>query len=71
MTAVSPTYTLADIMSNILTAIENIIGEVAKVLAENAGTVATVVVIGGVAMLLWRYGSRIFSGISGMFRRFF
>ncbi len=67
----TPTYTLADIMQNILTAIENIIGEVSKVLAENAGIVATVVVIGGVAMLLWRYGTRIFSGISGLFRRIF
>jgi hypothetical protein len=67
----TPTYTLADIMANILAAIQNIIGEVAKVLAENAGVIATVVIIGGVAFLLWRYGSRIFSGITGMFRRFF
>jgi hypothetical protein len=69
--SITPSYSLADIMANILAAIQNIIGEVAKVLAENAGTIATVVIIGGVAMLLWRYGSRIFSGISGMFRRFF
>jgi hypothetical protein len=69
--SITPSYTLADIMTNILTAIQNIIGEVAKVLAENAGVIATVVIIGGVAMLLWRYGSRIFSGVSGMFRRFF
>ncbi len=69
--SVTPSYSIADIMTNILATIQNIIGEVAKVLAENAGVVATVVVIGGVAMLLWRYGSRLFSGISGIFRRLF
>jgi hypothetical protein len=69
--SITPTYSLADIMQNILTAIQNILGEVAKVIAENAGIIATVVVIGGVAFLLWRYGSRIFSGITGMFRRIF
>jgi hypothetical protein len=71
MPPVTPTYTLADIMGNILVAIENIIGEIAKVIAENAGVIATVVIIGGIALLLWRYGSRIISGVSGMFRRFF
>jgi len=69
--SVTPTYTLADIMTNILTAIQNILGEVAKVIAENAGVIATVLVIGGVAFLLWRYGSRIFSSITGLFRRIF
>ncbi len=64
-------YTLADIMQNILTAIQNIIGEVAHVLADNASIIATVVVIGGVATLLWRYGGKIFSGITGMFKRLF
>jgi len=67
----TPAYTLADILQNILTAIQNIIGEVAKVIAENAGVIATVLVIGGVAFLMWRYGSRIFRGITGLFRGLF
>lgn len=69
--SITPTYSLADIMTNILAAIQNIIGEVCKVIAENAGVVATVLVIGGVAFLLFRYGSRIFRGITGWFRGLF
>jgi len=66
----TPTYTLADIMNNILVAIQNILGEVASVLAENASIIATVVVVGGVAALLWRYGSNIMRGVTRIFRIF-
>ncbi len=51
-------------------AIQNILGEVASVLAENASVIATVVVIGGVAALLWRYGGNIIRGVTGIFRVF-
>jgi len=66
--SLTPTYTLADVMQNILTAIQDILGEVAKVIAENAATVATVIVVGGMATMLVKYGSKIFRSVSGLFR---
>ena len=69
--SLTPTYTLADVMTNILTAIQDILGEVAKVIAENAPTIATVLVIGGLAYVMVRYGSRVFRGVSGFFRGLF
>lgn len=59
----TPAYTLSDIMSSILTAIQNILGEVANVLAENATTIATVLVLGGLAYVMVRQGGRIFRGV--------
>lgn len=67
----TPTYTIGEIMSNILAAIQDILGEVARVIAENASVIATVMVIGGLAVMLWRYGRRIFGGISAWFRGLF
>ena len=69
--AMTPTYTLADVMQNILTAIQDILGEVAKTIAENASTVATVIVVGGLATMMVKYGSKIFRGVSGFFRGLF
>jgi len=67
----TPTYTLADIMTNILTAIQDVLGEVAKTIAENASVIASVIVLGGLAYVMVRYGSRIFRGVSGFFRGLF
>jgi len=67
----TPTYTLADIMTNILSAIQDILGEVAKVIAENASVIASVLVLGGLAYTMVRYGSRIFRGVAGFFRGLF
>jgi len=64
----TPTYTLADIMSNILAAIQDILGEMAKVIAENASVIATLVVLGGLSYSMVRYGSRIFRGVASFFR---
>lgn len=67
----TPTYTLADVMSNILVAIQDILGSVAATIAENASVVATVLVLGALSMVMVRYGGRIFRGISGFFRGMF
>jgi len=67
----TPAYTIGEVLNYILTAIQDILGEVAKTIAENASVIATVVVLGGLGMLLWRYGSRIFRGIAGWFRGLF
>jgi len=67
----TPVYTMADVMTSLLTAIQDILGEVMTVIAQNAPTIATVLVIGGLAFLLVRYGTRIFRGIVGFFRAMF
>jgi len=64
----TPAFTLASVMTNILTALQDILGNVAQVLAQNAQVIATVIVLGGLTYVLVRYGRRIFSGISGFFR---
>jgi len=67
----TPAYTIGEVLNYILIAIQDILGEVAKVIAENASIIATVVVLGGLGLILWRYGGRIFAGIAGWFRRMF
>ena len=69
--SMTPTYTLTDVMQNILTAIQDILGEVAKTIAENAASIATIIVVGGLATMMVRYGSKIFRGVSGFFRGLF
>jgi cobalamin synthase len=64
-------YTLADVLTNILTALQDILYYVANAIAENASVVATVVVIGAIAVLVMRYGSRIFRGVTGWLRGLF
>ena len=64
-------YTLQEVLNNILTAIQDILYYVSSAIAENASVIATVVVVGGLAFLLMRYGSRIFSGVTRWVRGFF
>jgi len=64
-------YTLADVLTNILTALQDILYYVANAIAENASVIATVVVIGAIAFLVMRYGSRIFRGVTSWLRGFF
>jgi predicted PurR-regulated permease PerM len=63
--------TLADVLTNILNAITTILGEIASTIAANAGVVATVVVVGALAFMVMRYGSRILRGAMGWFRGLF
>ena len=69
--SLTPTYTLTDVMTNILVAIQDILGEVAKTIAENAESIATIMVVGGLATMMVKYGSKIFRGVSGFFRGIF
>lgn len=64
-------HTIADVLANVMTAIQEILYEVTKAIADNATIIATVVVIGGLAFLVWRYGSRIFRGVTGLLRGLF
>jgi cobalamin synthase len=64
-------YTLADVLTNILTALQDILYYVSTAIAENASVIATVVVIGAIAFLVMRYGTRIFRGVTGWLRGLF
>jgi len=62
---------LADIMSQILNAVQTVIYQVASALAENASVIATVIVLGGLTYAIVRYGRRIFSGFTSFLRGLF
>jgi hypothetical protein len=64
-------YTLADVLTNILTALQDILYYVANAIAENASVIATVVIIGAIAFIVMRYGSRIFRGVTSWLRGLF
>jgi hypothetical protein len=64
-------YTLGEVLTNILTALQDILYYVSSAIAENASVIATVVVIGAIAMLTMRYGSRIFKGVTSWLRGLF
>jgi len=64
-------YTLVEVLNSILTAIQDILYYVSSAIAENASVIATVVVVGGLAFLMMRYGSRIFSAVTGWLRGIF
>lgn len=59
-------YTLNDILNSILTAIQDILGNIASTIADNASVIATLVVLGGLTFAVVRYGSRIFGTFSRM-----
>jgi hypothetical protein len=64
-------YTLADVLSNVLAALQDILYYVSSAIAANAQVIATVVVVGALVYLVWRYGSRIFRGVTGWLRGLF
>jgi predicted PurR-regulated permease PerM len=64
-------YTFAEVLNNILTAIQDILYYVSSAIAENANIIATVVVIGALAFVVMRYGSRIFRGVTSWLRGVF
>jgi len=64
-------FSLADVLGQILNTLQTIIYQVAAAVAENASIIATVVVLGGLTYMVFRYGSRIFRGVSGWLRTLF
>jgi len=64
-------YTLADILNSMLTAIQDVLGNIAAAIADNAGVVGTLVVLGGLTFAVVRYGSRIFNSFTRMIGTFF
>jgi predicted PurR-regulated permease PerM len=70
MSAPSPP-SLADVLTNILNAVTTILYEVTKAIADNAGVIASVLVLGGLAFMFMRYGTRIFRTVGSWFRGLF
>jgi len=64
-------YTLADVLDRILVAIQDTIYHIADAIASNASIIATAVVVGGLAFMIMRYGTRIFRGVTGWLRGLF
>jgi hypothetical protein len=64
-------YTLADVMSQLLTALQDTMYYIANAIASNANVIATVLVLGGLAFIAVRYGSGIFRSFVGWLRGFF
>jgi predicted PurR-regulated permease PerM len=62
---------LADILTSVLNAIQTIIGEVVNAIADNASVIATAVVLGGLAFLMFRFGSKLLRNVTGWFRGLF
>jgi len=63
--------TLADILSAVLDTIQTVLYEIAHAVAENAGVIASVLVLGAITFMVFRYGTRIFRGVMGWFRGLF
>jgi predicted PurR-regulated permease PerM len=62
---------LSDILTAVLNAIQTIMYQVASAIADNATVIATALVLGGLVFVMFRYGTRIFRGLTGWFRGLF
>lgn len=67
----APNYTLSGIMTSILDSIQNIIGSIVDTISANAGVIATVVVLGGLAFIFFRFGGRLISSVTSWFSNMF
>lgn len=56
---------LGTILTDILNAVQSVIGAVASAIASNAGTIGTVIVLGALTYLVVRYGARVFRNVTG------
>jgi len=62
---------LATILTEVLNALQTIMYEVAHAIYENASVLATAMVLGGIAFVVYRYGSRLIRGLGTWFRGLF
>jgi len=62
---------LADILTSILNTLQTVMYEISSAIAENAGVIASALVLGGLAYAVMRYGSRIFRGFTSWLRGLF
>jgi hypothetical protein len=64
-------YTLNDVMTAILTGIQDTLYYIFKTVADNAETVATVVVVGILGYGIVKFGSGILRGVTGFVKGLF
>ncbi|MCW7079008.1 MAG: hypothetical protein DRH44_07470 [Candidatus Coatesbacteria bacterium] len=64
-------YELVDVLNRVLQGLQDVLYYIADAIADNASIIATVVVLGGLTLLVWRYGSRMFRGMTAWFRGIF
>jgi len=62
---------LADILTNVLNAVQTIIYQIASAIAENATVIANVIILGGLAVGVYAVGRRLVRMVSGWFRGLF
>ena len=59
-------YTLTDVLNAMLTGIQDILGNVATAIADNASVIASLIVLGGLIFGVVRFGSSAIRRITGM-----
>jgi len=64
-------YTLTDVMNSLLTAVQEILGNIAQAIVDNAAVIAQIIVIGGLVFGVVRFGSSVVRRITGFARGLF
>jgi len=59
------TYTLNDVLNAFLTGVQDVLGNIAQAIADNAGVIGTFIVLGALTFAIARYGGRIFRTVTG------
>jgi len=58
------TYTLGDVLNAFLTGVQDVLGNIAQAIADNAGIIGTFIVIGAFTYSMARYGGRIVRAVT-------
>jgi len=64
-------YTLADVLNSLLSAVQDILGNIAHAIADNAGIIAQILVLGGLVYGVVRFGGDAIRRITGVVRGLF
>ncbi len=67
----TPTVDLGALINTVVNTLVTIFQTIINVIAENASAIATLIVVGGIAYLVYRYGRRYLSGLIEWFRGLF
>ena len=67
----TPVIDLGSLINNVVNTLINIFQTIVNVISENANAIATLIVVGGIAYLVYRYGRRYLTGLMEWFRGLF
>jgi len=59
------TYTLNDVLNAFLTGVQDVLGNIAQAIADNAGIIGSFIVLGMLTYAIARYGGRIVRAVTG------